>query len=108
MRVTTWTEYSLIISIHLAKRGRSGNGPVAARELAEHLAGSRDAHAAFVEQLFHHLVQQPVAAYGAGLLDELVDAFEQHEFNIRRLAEEIMVATALVGRETESSRNELE
>ena len=35
MRVTTWTEYSLIISIHLAKRGRSGNGPVAARELAD-------------------------------------------------------------------------
>jgi Rrf2 family protein len=35
MRVTTWTEYSLIISIHLAKRGRKGNGPVAARELAD-------------------------------------------------------------------------
>ncbi len=35
MRVTTWTEYSLIISIHLAKRGRTGSGPVAARELAE-------------------------------------------------------------------------
>jgi Rrf2 family transcriptional regulator, iron-sulfur cluster assembly transcription factor len=35
MRVTTWTEYSLIISIHLAKRGRKGSGPVAARELAD-------------------------------------------------------------------------
>ena len=35
MRVTTWTEYSLIISLHLAKRGRRGAGPVAARELAE-------------------------------------------------------------------------
>ena len=35
MRVTTWTEYSLIISLHLAKRGRSGSGPVAARELAD-------------------------------------------------------------------------
>ena len=35
MRVTTWTEYSLIISIHLAKRGRGGIGPVAARELAD-------------------------------------------------------------------------
>lgn len=35
MRVTTWTEYSLIISIHLAKRGRAGNGPMAARELAD-------------------------------------------------------------------------
>jgi len=35
MRITTWTEYSLIISIHLAKRGRAGSAPVAARELAE-------------------------------------------------------------------------
>lgn len=35
MRVTTWTEYSLIISIHLARRGRTGAGPVAARELSD-------------------------------------------------------------------------
>jgi len=35
MRITTWTEYSLIISIHLARRGVSGGGPVAAREIAE-------------------------------------------------------------------------
>ena len=35
MRITTWTEYSLIISIHLAKRGVAGSGPVAAREIAE-------------------------------------------------------------------------
>lgn len=35
MRVTTWTEYSLIIVISLARRARAGGGPVAARELAE-------------------------------------------------------------------------
>jgi Rrf2 family protein len=35
MRITTWTEYSLIISLHLAKRGANGGGPVAAREIAE-------------------------------------------------------------------------
>jgi Rrf2 family protein len=35
MRITTWTEYSLIISIHLARRGKAGVNPVAARELAE-------------------------------------------------------------------------
>ena len=35
MRVTTWTEYSLIIVLNLAKRARAGGGPVAARELAE-------------------------------------------------------------------------
>lgn len=35
MRITTWTEYSLIITLHLAKRGATGGGPVAAREMAE-------------------------------------------------------------------------
>ncbi len=35
MRVTTWTEYSLLISLHLARRGRSSPSPVAARELAD-------------------------------------------------------------------------
>jgi len=33
MRVTTWAEYGLIVSVHLAKR--AGQGPVAARELSE-------------------------------------------------------------------------
>lgn len=33
MRVTTWAEYGLIISVQLARR--FGEGPVAARELAE-------------------------------------------------------------------------
>ena len=35
MRVTTWTEYSLIISLHLARHGRGAGQPVAARELAD-------------------------------------------------------------------------
>jgi Rrf2 family protein len=35
MRVTTWTEYSLIIALHLARRGPHGSEPVAARELSE-------------------------------------------------------------------------
>jgi Rrf2 family protein len=35
MRVTTWTEYSLIITIHLARRHRADQGRVAAREIAE-------------------------------------------------------------------------
>lgn len=34
MRVTTWTEYSLLIAIHLGRRGDT-RGPVPARELAE-------------------------------------------------------------------------
>jgi Rrf2 family protein len=51
MRVTTWTEYSLIISIHLAKRGRGGHGPVAARELAD----SERLPADYVEQILLRL-----------------------------------------------------
>jgi Rrf2 family protein len=35
MRVTTWSEYSLIISLHLARRRVAGQGAMAARELAE-------------------------------------------------------------------------
>jgi hypothetical protein len=71
-----------------------------ARELAEYLAASPDCHAAFVEQLFHHLVQQPVAAYGPQTLENLTQRFVDGNFNIRQLAVEIVVATALAGRET--------
>lgn len=51
MRVTTWTEYSLIIVINLARRRASGGGAVAARELAEleRLPGD------YVEQIFLRL-----------------------------------------------------
>ena len=51
MRITTWTEYSLIISLHLAKRGGSSHDPVAARELAE----SERLPADYVEQILLRL-----------------------------------------------------
>lgn len=35
MRVNTWTEYSLIIAIHLARRAQAGEGRVSARDLAQ-------------------------------------------------------------------------
>lgn len=71
-----------------------------ARALAQFLAGSEEAHAAFAEQLFHHLVQQPVRAYGPATLDHLRQSFAAHDFNIRELAKEVMVVSALVGRDT--------
>lgn len=51
MRVTTWTEYSLIIALHLARRRAAGLGSVAARELAqeEHLPAD------YVEQILLRL-----------------------------------------------------
>jgi Rrf2 family protein len=49
MRVTTWAEYGLIVSIHLARR--AGQGPVAARELSEHERLPHD----YVEQILLRL-----------------------------------------------------
>jgi hypothetical protein len=70
-------------------------------ELAKFLIASPESHEAFVEQVFHHLVQQPVRAYGADRLDALRKSFVAGEFNIRKLAVEIAVSTAPVGRRPE-------
>jgi len=49
MRVTTLTEYSLIIGIHLARRG--GEGPISAREIA----ATEQLPADYVEQILLRL-----------------------------------------------------
>ncbi|OWK39123.1 DUF1592 domain-containing protein [Fimbriiglobus ruber] len=69
-----------------------------ARDLAKFLAGNEEVHAAFAEQLFHHLVQQPVRAYGPERAAELRTAFAANNFSIRKLAVEIMASTALTPR----------
>jgi Protein of unknown function (DUF1592)/Protein of unknown function (DUF1588)/PA14 domain/Protein of unknown function (DUF1595)/Cytochrome C oxidase, cbb3-type, subunit III/Protein of unknown function (DUF1585) len=71
------------------------NGPV---ELATFLADSPEVHAAFAEQLFHHLAQQPVRAYGPERGNELRDKFVKTGYNIRSLAAEIATTAALTGR----------
>jgi len=58
MRVTTWTEYSLIISLHLARRG--GAQPVAARDISE----SERLPGDYVEQILLRLRR-------AGLVDSV-------------------------------------
>jgi cytochrome c553 len=68
-----------------------------ARSLARYLAGSEEAHAAFVEKLFQHLVKQPVRAHGPQTLTEMVQAFAANEFSIRKQMVEIMAASALKG-----------
>ena len=75
-----------------------------ARELAEFLAGSQEAYEAFTEQLLHDLVQQSASAYGPQTVTQLREKFVAGGFNIRKLAVEIMVATAGVGRNTLVSR----
>lgn len=71
-----------------------------ARDLARFLADSEEVHTAFIEQLFHHLVQQPVRAYGPRKLEELRVSFAATGYNVRKLAVEIMATTALTSRES--------
>jgi Protein of unknown function (DUF1592)/Protein of unknown function (DUF1588)/PA14 domain/Protein of unknown function (DUF1595)/Cytochrome C oxidase, cbb3-type, subunit III len=71
-----------------------------ARELADFLTESDEAQSAFVEQMFHSLVQQPIQAYGPHTLDDLRHSFAESGFNIRKLAVAIMTVSAGKTRET--------
>lgn len=68
---------------------------IGAPELAAFLASSEETQTAFVRQLFHHLVKQPVAAYGPDQLDRLQQAFVANNFDIYDLATEIIATTAM-------------
>jgi hypothetical protein len=68
-----------------------------ARDVAEFAAGSRQAQNAFVEQLFHQLVKQPVLAYGPRALDQLRQSFVASEYNVQKLMVEIATLSALHG-----------
>jgi len=65
-----------------------------ARELAAFLASSEETQAAFVEQLFHYFVKQPVRAFGGETPEQLRRSFAEHDFNIRRLLVDLTVASA--------------
>lgn len=56
-----------------------------ARDLGAFVADSPEAHEAFIEQLFHYLVKQPIRAYGVDTLDRLRQEFAAHSFNVRDL-----------------------
>ncbi len=78
-------------------------------ELAVFLAGSEAAHRAFVLGLFHHLVQQPVLAYGLDVPERLRRAFAADRFNVRKLVARIAVSGALgVRRPASSGRQDKE
>jgi hypothetical protein len=68
------------------------------REMAEFLASSEETHSAFIEQLFHYLVKQPVAAYGADRLDELRQSFAATDFQIKKLMVKMVTTSALASR----------
>ena len=60
------------------------------RELAAYVVTSPDAREAFVQQLFHALVRQPVRAWGPDALPALTRSFADSGCDIRRLAVDIM------------------
>ncbi len=66
-----------------------------AREMAKYLADSEEVHAAFIEQMFHHLVKQPVRAYGANTSEQLRQSFQKNQFNMRKLAVEIALVASM-------------
>jgi hypothetical protein len=66
-----------------------------AKDLARYLAGSEEAHAAFVERLFYYFVKQPVRAYGPDALPKLERSFAANNYSIRRQMVETMTAAAL-------------
>jgi hypothetical protein len=65
-----------------------------ARELATFLAGSEEAQTAFVEQLFHYFVKQPMRAFGAEAPEQLRRSFAEHDFNIRRLLVDLITLSS--------------
>ncbi|VTS04460.1 DUF1592 domain-containing protein [Tuwongella immobilis] len=64
-------------------------------ELAKFLANSPEVSESFTRQLFHHLIQQPIRAYGANRTEEYRAFWEQNGYNIRRLMIEIAATAAL-------------
>jgi mono/diheme cytochrome c family protein len=68
---------------------------VGARQLASLLSESPETHQAFVEQLFHHLVKQPIRAFGPEVSGTLRNRFEGRSFSIRSLMVDIAVEVVL-------------
>lgn len=80
---------------------RTRNGEVmkfsGVNDLAQFLADSPETHSAFVEQLFHFLVKQPIRAFGSNTRETLRASFVKDNFNIHRLMVEIIATAAIPG-----------
>src|ERR1041385_7976287 len=70
-----------------------------ARDVAEFAAGNDHAQNAFIEQLFHQLIKQPMLAYGPDVTDRLRQSFVASGFNIQKLLVDIASLSALHGLE---------
>lgn len=69
-----------------------------ARELAEFLANTEESQGAFVEQLFHHQIKQPIGAFGGGTRDDLLRGFAESDFDVRKLLVHLTTVAALAPR----------
>ena len=69
------------------------------RDLANFLADSDETRLAFVEQLFHYMIKQPIRAFGPDALPKLRSSFETNQFSIRRLAVDIVTTAATTNSE---------
>jgi hypothetical protein len=63
------------------------------QDLAHLAIDSPQARRAFIKHLFHHLVQQPVSAYGFEEMDQLHQSFTDSQFHIRELIATIVCRT---------------
>ena len=77
------------------------------RDIAEFAISSEPAQNAFIEQLFHQVVKQPILAYGEDMIDRLRQSFVASRFDMQRLLVDITTVAALyhleypmVGRKT--------
>jgi mono/diheme cytochrome c family protein len=66
-----------------------------ARDVADFALANARSNEAFIEQLFHHLVKQPAAAFGPDTLARLRDSFIASHYNIQNLLVEIATLAAL-------------
>jgi hypothetical protein len=68
-----------------------------ARDVAQFAVRSEQAQDAFIEQLFHQVVKQPMLAYGTNVQHRLRESFVSSGFNIQELLVEIATTSALRG-----------
>jgi hypothetical protein len=75
---------------------------VGAADLAQFLANSRESQAAFVRQLFHHTMKQPIRAYGPDRWELLQRRFAEVDYNVYKLTAEIVATSALPTQNSQS------
>ncbi len=64
------------------------------KDVAAFVAASDESQTAFVKQLFHHAIKQPIFAFGPNELRDLQQRFAKNDLNIHKLLIEIVADSA--------------